>query len=83
MTARPITVDMDAIVDAEFLEPDGMVDTDVFDAEHSAQVTAALSLRDADRVALWTRVRIARSIRERGVAMNAEMLAAMVESGAL
>ncbi len=83
MTARPITVDMDAIVDAEFLDDDGDPDTSVTDPETSENIRAALPTTDAERVAQWTRSKIAADIRALGCAMNPEVLAALVESGTL
>lgn len=78
---RPITIEMDAIVDAEFL--DQIADTDVFDPEVSAHVLAVLSLRDAELIAKRTRRDVARRIRERGLVVAADVLAQMVETDSL
>ena len=72
---------MTGIVSPEFDEPEPP--TDVSDPDTSADARAAQSLRDADRIEAWCRCRIAARIREAGLAMNAEMMASMIESGCL
>lgn len=79
---RPITIEMDAIVDPEWLDIE-LADSDVFDPEVSEAVLAVLSLRDADLIARRTRRGIARRIRERGLVVAADVLATLVEANEL
>lgn len=73
-----------AEVSREFLdESDDQVSTDVIDPDTASDVRAALSLRDADRIEAYVRGKIAKNIREQAFAMNADMLATLIEAARL
>lgn len=74
---------VEPVVSDEFLLEDSATDVQPIDPDTASDVRAALSLRDADRIEQWVRQKIAARIRENKYAMNSDVLATLVEAGAV